>query len=243
MMIMGFIVTTVVAGSYLDPYSATRLVAVTATVSVMAFAVAALAIWGLEGQGQATKKDNADAVAKPAFRQAFLQVWNEREARQFTVFIFVSMLAYSMQDLILEPFAGLIFGMTPGQSTKLSGLQHSGVFAGMVLVALAANPKFGFGSLRAWVTGGCMASALALLSLIIAGSAGPISFLKAAVFILGVANGAYAVAAIGSMMGLAASGQQAREGTRMGIWGAAQAVAFGIGGFFGTLAVEFARIF
>ncbi len=243
MMIMGFVVTTVMAGSYLDPYSASRLVAITATVSAIAFAVASLAIWGIEGQGQAAKKDNADAAAKPTFRQAFLQVWNEREARQFTVFIFISMLAYSMQDLILEPFAGLIFGMTPGQSTKLSGLQHSGVFAGMILVALAANPKFGFGSLRAWVTGGCMASALALLSLIMAGSAGPASLLKAAVFTLGVANGAYAVAAIGSMMGLAAAGQNAREGTRMGIWGAAQAVAFGIGGFFGTLAVDFARMF
>ncbi len=34
------------------------------------------------------------------------------------------MLAYSAQELILEPFAGLVFAMTPGQSTQLSGVQQ-----------------------------------------------------------------------------------------------------------------------
>ena len=44
---------------------------------------------------------------------------------------------------------------------------------------------------------------------------------------LGVTNGAYAVAAIGSMMALVGAGGEKREGVRMGLWGAAQAFAFG----------------
>jgi BCD family chlorophyll transporter-like MFS transporter len=65
----------------------------------------------------------------------------------------------------------------------------------------------------------------------------------AAVFALGVSNGAFAVASIGSMMGLAGAGARAasREGTRMGLWGAAQALAFGLGGVFATLLVDSAR--
>jgi BCD family chlorophyll transporter-like MFS transporter len=59
---------------------------------------------------------------------------------------------------------------------------------------------------------------------------------------LGLANGVYAVAAIGSMMALVGSKQQSREGVRMGLWGAAQAVAFGLGGFIGTLASDIARL-
>ena len=39
------------------------------------------------------------------------QVWAEPSARRFTVFIFVSMLAYSAQELLVEPFAGLVFGL------------------------------------------------------------------------------------------------------------------------------------
>jgi MFS transporter, BCD family, chlorophyll transporter len=58
---------------------------------------------------------------------------------------------------------------------------------------------------------------------------------------LGIANGIYAVAAIGSMMGLAGTGHRHREGVRMGLWGAAQAIAFGLGGFAGTLASDVAR--
>jgi BCD family chlorophyll transporter-like MFS transporter len=61
------------------------------------------------------------------------------------------------------------------------------------------------------------------------------------VFALGLANGAFAVAAIGSMMALAGAGGPGREGVRMGLWGAAQAIAFGLGGFLGTLAADLAR--
>ena len=54
------------------------------------------------------------------------------------------------------------------------------------------------------------------------------------VFALGFANGIYAVAAIGSMFTLAESAGRAREGIRMGLFGAAQGVAFGIGGMGGS---------
>jgi MFS transporter, BCD family, chlorophyll transporter len=42
-------------------------------------------------------------------------------------------------------------------------------------------------------------------------------------------------------MGLAGTGHRHREGVRMGLWGAAQAIAFGLGGFAGTLASDVAR--
>ena len=108
----------------------------------------------------------------------------------------------------------------------------------MILVA-AAGSVFGgrgIGSLRIWTIGGCLASAVALLGLSVAGFAGPAWPLRPSVFVLGVANGAFAVAAIGSMMSLAGEGRESREGVRMGLWGAAQAVAFGLGGFAGTAA-------
>jgi BCD family chlorophyll transporter-like MFS transporter len=156
------------------------------------------------------------------------------------VFVFASMLAYSAQDLILEPFAGAVFGLTLGESTRLSGVQNAGVFVGMLLVALAVSGGR-LGSLQAWTVGGCIASAAALGSLSLVGAVGPTFPLRFAVFGLGLANGAFAVAAIGSMMGLAGAGRDQREGTRMGLWGAAQALAFGLGGFAGTLASDAAH--
>jgi MFS transporter, BCD family, chlorophyll transporter len=241
MMIAGFAVTAMTAGKFLDPFSNLRLIVVTSAVSIIAFCLACLAIAGVEGHAAGAASQSAKP--KVPFKEAIAEVWAEPKARLFAIFVFVSMLAYSAQDLILEPFAGAIFALTPGASTKLSGIQHGGVFMGMVLVALAC-PVLGkgrFGSPVAWTVGGCIASALAMTGLTMAGSAGPSWPLVENVFLLGVSNGVYAGAAIGSMMTLATSGNTGREGTRMGVWGAAQAVAFGIGGFTGTVAVDVAR--
>jgi BCD family chlorophyll transporter-like MFS transporter len=241
MMIAGFAVTAGVAGQFLDPFSPARLIAVTATVAVIACLVTVLAVWGIEGEARPSVTEQLLATEKsPPFREALQQVWREPQARRFSVFIFVSMLAYSAQDLILEPFAGAVFGFTPGESTKLAGIQHSGVLLGMILVAVAARGG-GMGSLRAWTIGGCLASGLALVAVAAGGFVGPAWPLRPVVFLLGAANGAFAVAAIGSMMGLVAAGRERREGVRMGLWGAAQAIAFGVGGFLGAASVDAMR--
>jgi BCD family chlorophyll transporter-like MFS transporter len=158
----------------------------------------------------------------------------------------VSMLAYSAQDLILEPFAGAVYGYTPGESTRLSGVQHGGALAGMLLAAFAGSRLAGrqLGTLRGWTIGGCIASAAVLAMLAAAGAAGDGGGwpLEPIVFALGAANGAFAIAAIASMMRLAGEGRASREGVRMGLWGAAQAVAFGLGGFAGAAASDLARL-
>jgi MFS transporter, BCD family, chlorophyll transporter len=243
MMIAGFIVTTGVAGHLLDPFSPSRLIVVSASVSAAAMVLTLVGVWGVEGaavtKGQARLKE---ASRQSSFRDAFMEVWNEPKSRRFAIFVFVSMLAYSAQDLILEPFAGAVFGFTPGETTKLSGVQHSGTLIGMALVPLlgAVYPR-SRGNLQVWTVGGCLASAIALLCLAAAPFVGPSWPLRENVFMLGVTNGAYAVAAIGSMMALVGAGGEKREGVRMGLWGAAQAFAFGIGGFLGTLASDIAR--
>ena len=81
-----------------------------------------------------------------------------------------------------------------------------------------------------------------MAGLVAAGLLGPAWPLKPTVFLLGVSNGAFSIAAIGSMMALASQGRaRPPEGVRMGLWGAAQAVAFGIGGLLGAAASDVAR--
>jgi BCD family chlorophyll transporter-like MFS transporter len=135
--------------------------------------------------------------------------------------------------------------MTPGETTRLSGVQHFGVLLGMIVVGFAGTVvgRRRPGALRGWMIGGCFASAGALALVGLGGLVGTGWPIRETVFLLGVCNGAYAVAAIGSMMERVGQGQPRREGLRMGIWGAAQAVAFGIGGFLGTMAVDVTRLF
>ncbi len=237
MMIVGFVLTAAIAGRALDPFSPGRLVAVAAAVALTAFVVAGLAVRGVEGPAGASP-----APAAPGgFAGALRDVWAEPAARRLAGLIFVSMLAYGGEELLIEPFAGTLFGLPPGRTAALSGQLHAGSLVGMVLVALvgtalarrAGSSREAAGSLG-WMAGGCVASAAALLGLAGLGLAGRPAALGPTLVALGVANGAYAVAAIGAMMqrvgGHGSGGGSGGAGVRMGLWGAAQAVAFGAGG-------------
>jgi len=257
MMILGFAVTAGVVGRLIEPYSPQVLLKVSAGLSLLTWCITAVCLWGLEGQGlgvgipsnsSVVSSDLASAdpirpAARQNFREAFSEVWNQRVARTFTVFIFLSMLAYSAQDLVLEPFAGVVHGFTPGQTTQLSGWHHMGVLGGMIAVALAGSARVRgrLGSVQVWMVGGCLASALATVGL--ASSAlQPQWPLRLNVLLLGLANGAFSIAAIATMMRLAGEGGPGREGTRMGLWGAAQALAFGLGGLVGTGLSDLAHV-
>ena len=236
MMIMGFALTASIAGRLLDPFTPARLVEVTAGVSILAFLLAVVALRGIEGAPIAPPEAEGE---KPAFSAVLREVWSDAAARRFTVFVFVSMLAYSAADLILEPFAGEVFGRSIGQSTALAGLQNAGTLGGMVVMAIFGSGVLGkrLTSLRLWMVMGCVASAAALVALAFAPRLDPAP-LEALYVALGIANGVFAAAAIATMMQLAG---RHRTGTRMGLWGAAQAIAFALGGFSGTVFADLAR--
>ena len=238
MMVFGIALTAGLAGSFLDPYSPARLMTVVAVVVTIAVALTALAMWRIEARVTVT----APSEAPVPFRQGLQEVMAEPKTRNFTLFVFLSMNAYFMQELILEPFAGLVFNMTPGQTTQLSGAQNGGVFMGMLTVGIVAT-GFKIGALRSWVMAGCLGSCVVLGLISLIGTGAIALPLTAIVVALGFFNGMFAVAAIGAMMALAARGRTGRTGTRMGIWGAAQAIAAGFGGLVGALAADIMRTF
>ena len=243
MMIVGIVVSAGVSGALLQPFSGQRLALVASGVAGIAFLVTLLAVWGAETEAPVASPASTPPRAKPPFQQALAEMWADGLARRFTIFVFVSMLAYSAQELILEPFAGLVFKMTPGQSTQLSSLQHGGVLLGMILVGVL-GARIG-DKKRLWMRGftiaGCLGSTVALAAMAAASVVGLAWPLAPTVFVLGLANGVFAVSAIGSMMGLAGAGGGGREGVRMGVWGAAQAAAFACGGFVGAVGVDLMR--
>lgn len=238
MMIFGLVVTAIVAGKLLDPYSPARLVAVTAGVSGIALILTLVGLWGQER-----------AAIRPApkralkFTEVLAEMWAEPRTRAFAIFVFASMTAYNLQDLILEPFAGHVFAMTVGESTALSGNHHGGALLGMIVVLLSGTvlQRFITVPLRVWIVGGCLLSGVALMALAFGAQSAGQWPLAANIFVLGLANGVFAVAAIGAMMGMARDGAEAREGARMGVFGAAQAIGFGLGAFGGTVAADLMR--
>ena len=235
MMIFGIAVTAGIVGKLIDPFSTARVIIVISSVCILATLVTILAVYGVE------KKYPYQNISSPTKTLKLIdglkEIWQEPKARLFTIFVAVSMTAYFMQELILEPYAGLVFDLTPGQTTSLSGIQNGGVFFGMLAVGITVS-GFKVGSLKTWVFLGCFGSALALISIALFANHNFGLPIALPIAILGFCNGAFAVGAIGSMMQLAGNGKSNREGTRMGLWGASQAIAAGFGGLLGTILVD-----
>ncbi|MEL6565989.1 MAG: MFS transporter [Pseudomonadota bacterium] len=228
MLIAGAIFASIGTGIALEPYSPTRLVSVVAVVVSIALVLCVLATWRVEGSAVVTPPTQ-DAPLMQALRTT----WADPMARRFTGFVFLSILAFYLSELIFEPFAGHIHGLSPEDSTKLSGGKDGAALLGMIGAGLLSH--FRLGSLRFWTVTGCVISALGLLGL---GAQLP---LMPSTVALGLGNGLFVVGAVGSMMQLAAAHAKA-TGTRMGVFGAAQAIAAGLAGLIATGTLDLARL-
>ena len=254
MMILGLAITGITVGTILDPYSHQKLLKITSSLAIITIIISFLSLRNLERSLQ-----NSSHALTPntinsdvPILEGIKKVWMEREARLFTIFIFISMGAFSMQDPILEPFAGEVFGFTVGESTKLDGFHKIGTLIGIISIVLCLSKfRIGFGSLsivknerlgseKLWLITGCLFSALSLfiISLLALAFTEP-NLLNSVVFIFGISNGVFTAGVLGTMLHLASRGSgDNKEGTRMGIWGAAQAYATMIAVFFSTLLVD-----
>jgi len=227
MLILGAVLGSIGTGQALKPYSPERLMMVVPIVAAIALMIAWLATLGTEPKIGAVPEPS-----QPNFKAAIAETWADPSARAFTGFVFLSILAFYLSELVLEPFAGHVHGLTPDASTKLSGGKDGASLLGMLLAGGLST--FGLGSLRNWAFIGCVISAIGLVGLSATLPILPFTL------ILGLGNGLFVVGAIGSMMRLASKNKGA-TGTRMGVFGAAQAIAAGIAGLIATGTVDLAR--
>jgi MFS transporter, BCD family, chlorophyll transporter len=240
LMIAGFAVTSSSVGRFLDPFSARRLITVSVIVSLAALTLTVGALAGVGAPGRSSAAA-ATARRRAPFLASLEAAWRDPPIRDFTLFVLISMLAYSAQELLFEPFAGLVFGLSLGASAQMSGLWHASVLGGMVAVGILCRGKWHDRALRFATVAGCGASAAAVAALACAALVGPGWPLAGSVIALGLSNGVFAIAAIGSMMMLAHRGGPQSAGLRMGLWGAAQAVGFAGGGLLATILLEVSR--
>ena len=238
MMIFGIAMTAGIVGMLLIPYSFELLLKIVVGLTVLTMIISFTATWKIENNLDEIRQTDQE---KASLLEELKSLWEHSKTRNFTIFVFLSMTAYFMQELILEPYAGIVFQYTPSQTTSLSGMQNGGVFVGMLTVGILAT-ALKFGTLKSWVQAGCFGSCFMLISIMLLGQINSSLPLELAVVGLGFFNGMFAVAAIGSMMSLAGSGSKRREGTRMGLWGAAQAIAAGFGGLLGTILVDLLQV-
>ena len=244
MMIFGLGLTAALGGRAMSPFSYEALITTATVIAVIAVILGARAVLGLEGRRSAGREPPV-TPRTPATRKtlsALAEIWREPQTRGFAIFVFVSMFAYNMQEVVTETFLGTIFGLDAGRATVISGNQKFGALAGVVIAAgLGTALKSAPRALVTLTISGCILSAVALLALSASSFVGPGWPVGATVALFGLGNGIFAGGAVGSMVILAGIGRGEREGTRMGAFGFAQGIGFGLGLFAGAMQLDLAR--
>jgi BCD family chlorophyll transporter-like MFS transporter len=163
----------------------------------------------------------ADREDRITLKQALTILTASRQTGLFFVFLLVLSLSLFMQDAILEPYGGQVFGMKIAETTQLNAAFGMGTLLGIILTGMFIVPRIGK---QRTVTIGCLWAALCLLLISFAGVTADPPILMTTVFCFGTASGVLTLGAIVLMLDLTVA---ETAGTFIGAWGLAQAIARG----------------
>lgn len=160
---------------------------------------------------------------------AAVQVLREnKQARGFFVFVFISIFSIFLQDNILEVFGAETFGMTPAETSGFQQTWGGGVLIGMVIMGVL-SAVFAI-SKRKIVIIGCIGTALGMSTLATAALTSQVALVTPSLFLMGLFTGFFNVGSLSMMMDMTVEGA---TGLYMGLWGMAQAFGNGLASFGG----------
>ncbi len=219
MMMVGILGGVFLGTRMLMQYTPERLIALHAVVAGLVVVLTAVAVWGQEHPHAARPSEEALSP-----RQALRVLTASRQTRLFFAFMSLGLFFIFLQQVVLEPFGGDVFGMSVRETTLFNAYQMAGVLLGMGLAGglivrrLGKRTTAGLGALVA-------AAAFALLAGAAAGR--DPSLVPPVIFLMGLGMGFFNVGGLSLMMDLTAEG---RVGLFMGAWTLAQALANGFSG-------------
>ncbi len=149
-------------------------------------------------------------------------------------FSFLLLLTFSlfMQEAVLEPYGGEVFGMSIGDTTFLNAFWGIGILIGYSITGFLVVPRLGKTLTTKY---GCVLVAISFFLIILAGFTHEEVILKAAVLLFGVAAGVATIGSISLMLDLTAA---ETAGTFIGAWGLAQAMARAFATFTGGVVLD-----
>jgi MFS transporter, BCD family, chlorophyll transporter len=191
-------------------------------------ALAFISTWGVERkysrflQAKELQAQRGEPAELVTLDRAWKILTANRQTRFFFTFLIAMTLGLFLQDTILEPYGGDVFGLTPGETAKLNVPYGIGTVVGILIAGFFTAPRIGK---RKTLLLGCWSVAFSLILLIGAGFSGNADVLKLALLLFGLASGTTTTGAITLMLDLTAT---ETAGTFIGAWGLSQALARGL---------------
>ena len=219
MLLLGTIVSALIFGAMLANFSPARLIQVIQGSAVTTMALNAVALWKQETRRPPRLAANRQA---PTFRESWHSFIEGAQARRRLVAIGLGTMAFSMQDVLLEPYGGQILSMTVGATTSLTA---SLALGGLIGFSLASNILSRGADPFRMAAAGALVGIPAFALVILAASFSSVLAFTSGALLVGFGAGLFSHGTLTATMNSAPKDQ---TGLALGAWGAVQATGAGV---------------
>lgn len=219
MLLMGMVVSGLVFSLLLADFNKLRLIEVVQGAAFVAFVLNMVALWKQEPRNpQRTRPDRE----RPSFSQSWLAFSRQPGHRRFLLALFLGTAAFTMQDIILEPYGGEVLGLSVSATSMLTAFMSAGAL--LAFVVAARGLRRGLNPHRLAASGALVGTVAFSLVIFAEPMAAPNMF-RLGTVLIGFGGGLFSVGTLTAAMGLEAQGM---TGMALGAWGAVQATAAGM---------------
>ncbi|MEY3725301.1 MAG: hypothetical protein RLZZ365_1236 [Pseudomonadota bacterium] len=219
MLLLGMIVSAFVFATVLEDFSPGRLIQVIQGCAIATMILNVVALWKQETRDRNRRFQNPN---QPTFKQSWdLFCKGDYAMRRLTA-VGLGTMAFTMEDVLLEPYGGEILKLSVSSTTFLTATLAIGGLIGFGLasrvLSRGADP-FRMASM------GALLGLPAFVAVILAAPLASASLFSFGVFLIGFGGGLFGHGTLTATMNLAPPEQR---GLALGAWGAVQATGAGI---------------
>ena len=218
MLLLGMVLSALLFGVLLADFSQLKLIQVIQGAAMVTMALNIVALWKQESRNP---KATAHDRPRPAFREAWRNFVSGGRTSRLLVALGLGTAAFSMQDILLEPYGGQIMHMAVGSTTTLTAMMACGALAGFTL---ASRWFVHGGEPHRLAAFGLLSGVVAFAAVIFAEPLGSVMLFCIGAALIGFGGGLFSVATLTAAMALDKNG----SGLALGAWGAVQATAAGV---------------
>ena len=234
--LLGSVMGAGLIGKALETFEPAKLMSVAIGVAVVILILAVIAAIGQEPRDQIVQVASEQARKVPFQKVLREVVFADPQVRLLFTLVIFTFIGTLAQDSLLEPYGGLVLGMSVGETTRLTMYWGLGVLASMLLSGLFLIKLLGYMKL---MRTGIIVSILVFVGLIATGLTGNAGVFKSLVFVMGLGTG---LAGAGMLSSIISFTTPIRAGMLMGVWGVANMVGHAVGNLLGGVLVDSVRL-
>lgn len=219
MLLLGMIVSALIFGALLSEYTPGRLVQVIQGSAVATLVLNILALWKQETRDRSRKRN---PQPDPTFKESWQVFAQGGDAIRRLLVVGLGTMAFTMEDVLLEPYGGEVLGMSVGATTSLTATLAIGGLFGFGLaskILSRGTDPFRMANAGAWV------GVPAFICVIAAAPLHAPALFAVGTFLIGFGAGLFGHGTLTATMNLAPA---SHRGLALGAWGAVQASAAGL---------------